>query len=130
MNKEIVELVERIKQLDEDALDTTNANNMIDYLMAKIYKKDEKNIDYETIEYLEYIRQKVAKSPYPNEARSVRETLITNSHAASHNKYYAMQMKSNDYIKLYDEIIERIDNITKLFIERKELDEKKQKEER
>lgn len=130
MNKKIVEIIERIKQLDEDTLDTSDANNMIDYLMAKVYRNDEENIDYDTIEYLEYLRRKVAKSPCPNEARSVREILIANSHAASHNKYHAMQMNSIDFIRLYDGIIERIDNLTKLFIERKEHDERKQKEER
>ena len=130
MNKKMVEFVEKLKKIDENTLDTTDANNMIDYLMAKMCKKDTKNIDYETIEYLEYIRQKVAKCPYPDKSESIRDILIANAQAASLNKYHAMQMNSKNNIKLYDDMIERIDTITNLLYKREKYDQDKQKEER
>ena len=130
MNKKVVEIVERIKQIDENELDTTNPNNMIDYLMAKTCKKDEENIDFETIEYLEYLRRKIQHSPYPDRVSSIKEILIANEKATSLNKFHAMQMQSNDFLKKYDEILERINKITRILFEKEKLDEKNQKEER
>ncbi len=128
MNKKIEELVERIKGINEKEIDTTNANNMIDYLMVKTLKKDEENIDYETIEYLEYLKQKVKVMPYPDRISSIRETLIANEQSAILNKHHAMQINSIEYLKIYDMMIERISSLTRLLTERENIDKQREEE--
>ena len=128
MNTKIKELVERIKGINEKEIDTTIANNMIDYLMLKTLKKDEENIDYETIEYLEYLKQKVKAMPYPDRISSIRETLIANEQSAILNKHHAMQIKSNDYLRIYDTMIERITGLIRILTERENIDKQKEEE--
>ena len=129
--KEMIEaIVKRIKEIDEESLDTTDANNMIDYLLAKICEKGEDNIDFEAVEYLEFVREKLKQSIYPEKVASIKEILVSNENAANHNKFHAMKIKSNEFLKKYDEIITRIQRIMRLLIEREKQDLKNQVEER
>ena len=122
MNEKIVEMVKKLENVDENLIDTTNANNMIEYLKVKIYKQNTENVDYNAIEYLEYVKNKLKDCPQPNEVYSIRNIFISNEQAANLNKYYSIRSKNNFNEREYGRMIDTIDNLSRLLKSREDFD--------
>ena len=125
MNEKIIDMVKNLENVDENKIDTTNANNMIEYLKVKTYKQNTENVNYEAIEYLEYVKNKLQDCPDPDKVSNIRNIFVANEQSVNLNKYYSLKVKDGYNARDYDSMINTINNLLGLLKSREDIDKEK-----
>lgn len=109
-----------VKYINEESLDTTNVNEMITYLSAKFFKQHESNIDFQTLKYIDELRERVT------DIDSIIETIKNDKIKNMQNKVAFEQRKKQEGVPFstssFDKQEKRLDTLMSIVLLRKKKD--------
>lgn len=109
-----------LKYINEESLITTNVDGMLTYLMAKSFKQNESNIDFQTLKYISNLKGQAA------DINSIVETIKKDKITNMQNKVAFEQRKKQEGVPFstssFDNHEKSLDNLMSLILIRKRKD--------